>query len=94
MKRSLVTGSRRWVIHVVVAADKFGALIHPNNRRIADARADLLQCLHHILASVAESSIQRWREPRECINNGQDPNLSAIGQLVMNKIHGPGFFVV
>ena len=67
--------------------DELGALINPDRLRIAQLRADAFQCGDDVLGPIAEARIGRRREAGEGVDHGQDPDLAACRQLVMDKIH-------
>jgi hypothetical protein len=58
-------------------------------RRVAELARGLLERGDDVGASVGEAGVDRRRQPREDIDDGQDANLSAIEELVMNEIHRP-----
>ena len=74
---------------IQIARDKLRPLIDTDCLRVSEFLADLLERLNHILAPVAEAWIHGWRVARECINDGQDTDLAASCQLVMDEVHGP-----
>ncbi len=78
---------------IKVARNEFGTLIDPDRPRIADALADPLQRQDHVFAAIAETRIDPRREPREGVDNRQNPDLASRGQLVVNKVHRPGLIV-
>ena len=51
--------------------------------------ADPFQRLDDILPAIAEPCIGRGTKAGMRIDDGQDSELVAEGELVMNKIHGP-----
>src|SRR4051794_35502723 len=52
-------------------------------------RTDLLQHLDHLGTVEVEANVQPRREPAEGVDDGQNPQLAAGGELVMDEVHGP-----
>jgi len=74
---------------IKVARDELRALVNANGLRIANGAANPLECGHHVLTPVAEARIKNRREACERVNHGQEPDLPARRQLIVNKVHGP-----
>jgi len=75
---------------IEVAAGELRALVDPDSLWITDRAADPLEGLDDVLTPIAEPGIERWREPREGIDERQDPDLPHGRQLVVDKVHRPG----
>ncbi len=71
---------------VKVAGDELAALINADRLWITNLMTDPFKGLYDVLAAIAEHWVRGWREPRERVHDGQDPDLSAGHQLVMHKI--------
>ncbi len=74
---------------VEVARDELAAIVDPDRLGIADLGTDPFQCPDHILAAVGEARVGCWTKTGMRVDDRQDPQLVAEGELVMNKIHGP-----
>lgn len=74
---------------VEVATDELGTLVAPDTGREAMGRTDLLQHLDDVGAAEVEANVQPRREPAEGVDDGQNPQLAAGGELVVDEVHGP-----
>ncbi len=61
--------------------DELAAIVHSNHLGIANLAADPFEGLHDIFTPLAEA--------RMGVDNSQDAQLTAVGQLVMHEVHGP-----
>ena len=75
---------------VQVPGDKLRPLIDPDRLRIAEFGAGLIQRLDDVLRPIGEPRIDHRGVPSEGIHDGQDPDLPAGRQLVVDEVHGPG----
>src|SRR5690606_30888798 len=75
---------------IEIAADELRALVDAYGLGLADIAAAPLNPRHGIFAAVTEPRIEGRREPGKGIHDGQDPDLAPGGQLVVDKVHGPG----
>jgi hypothetical protein len=76
---------------IQIAGDELGPLVDPDVAGIAAFGADPFKGLYYVLSPIAEARIDDGREAREDVDDGQNPDLSPGRQLVVHKIHGPGF---
>ena len=74
---------------IKIAGNELAALLDANGVRAADLSADPLQSLDRVLRAVAESWIYEGRVLREDIDHGQNPDLLAHRQLVVDEVHSP-----
>lgn len=74
---------------VEVSGDELGPLVDADRLRIADLRADLLQCPDDILRPIAEPRIENRHVSREGVDHRQHTDLLARGELIVNEVHGP-----
>ncbi|KQU54815.1 hypothetical protein ASG72_04175 [Bosea sp. Leaf344] len=66
---------------VEVATDELGTLVDPDTGRETMGCADLLQHLDDVGAAEVEANVQPRREPAEGVDDGQNPQLAASGEL-------------
>ena len=71
---------------IKVAGDELSPLIDTDRLRIANDRAGSFQCGDDILCSIIETRVKYWRIAREQVDDSQDTDLVASGQLVVNKV--------
>ncbi len=74
---------------VKVAADELGTLVNAYAGRKAMGRTDRLQHLDDVGVAEVEANVEPRREPAEGVDDGQNPQLAAGGELVMDKVHSP-----
>ena len=75
---------------IEIPTGELRSLIDPDALRIALAPAGPFERRHHINAPIAEPGIHCRREPRDGINDGQNPDLPARGELVLDEVYVPG----
>jgi hypothetical protein len=73
---------------VQVPGDELGPLIDPDGLRIAQPAAGPVQGLDHVFRPVGEPRIDHRREAAEGVDHGQDPDLAARRQLVVDDPKG------
>lgn len=73
---------------VEVATDELVTLVNPDTGREAVGRTDLLQHLDDVGAAEVEANVQPRREPAEGVDDGQNPQLAAGGELVVDDPTG------
>jgi hypothetical protein len=76
---------------IEIAGDEFLSLIDADGLRIACRSAESLKRVNDVLSAVADEGIQDRHIAREKIDDRQHANLTPGSQLIMNKIHRPGF---
>lgn len=74
---------------IEVPGDELAAIIDLDRLGIADTATYSLERLDDILAAIGEARIDRWAIAGMRVDNGQDTELLAGRELVMDKIHGP-----
>lgn len=74
---------------IKITGDKFTSVIDTNDGRVSNLAACAFHGLDNVFPLVAEPCIDNRREAGEGIDDRQDPDLAAGGQLVMHKIHRP-----
>ena len=74
---------------VHVARDELAALIDADRRGLACCSAHPVERGHNIFAAIAVANVQHVDVAREGIDHGQNPQLLARGQLVVNEFHRP-----
>ena len=86
------TDGRRFRVMTIVAdftGVELAAIVHLDRLRIAGLPADAFQCLDDILASVGEACVGCRAVARVRIDHGQDAQLLAGRELVVNEVHLP-----
>ena len=73
------------------AGDELGAQIDADRLRIARPRTDPFQGPNNIFTPVAEPRIEYRHIARLCIDNRQHTYLSTGRELIVDKVHRPGF---
>ena len=74
---------------VEVAADELAAIVDPDRLRIAKLATHPFQGLHDVLAAIGEPRIGRGAVAGMDVDDGQNPQLLAQSELVMDEIHRP-----
>lgn len=74
---------------IEVARHELAAIVYPDHLRITHLLADPLKRLHGIFTTVAEPLIGGRRLAGMGIDDSQDAQLPAGGQLVMHEVHRP-----
>jgi hypothetical protein len=74
---------------IEILGDELAAVVDPDRLRIADLGADAFQGLHDILAAVGEAGIGGRTQPGVGIDDGQDAELLAHGELVVDRAMEP-----
>ena len=75
---------------VEIARDELAALVDPDGLRDPHFGADPGERRNDVACAVAEPRIDRRREPRPDVDDGQHPQLAAGGELVVDEVHRPG----
>jgi hypothetical protein len=71
---------------VQVPGDELGALVDPDGLRIAQSGLGSVQRLDDILRPAGKTGIDHRREAAEGVHDGQDPDLAARGQLIVDEV--------
>ena len=74
---------------IEIPRDELTAVGDPDRPGIAHVGTDAFRGLNDVLSAVGKSGIGRRTEPRMGVDNGQDAELLAHGELVMDEIHRP-----
>lgn len=72
---------------IEIARDELGALVNPDGVREAMLPANLLKYINNIRPSEVEPDIQRRREAREGVDNGEHAELASRRQLIVHEVH-------
>jgi hypothetical protein len=75
---------------VEIARSKLCALVDPDRRWESNVAADALQDLHDVRTAKGEACLGSGAEPRKGIDDCEDADLAAGGELIVNEVHGPG----
>jgi len=57
-------------------ADELGTVVEPNGLRIAELACGLLERRDDISAAIGRANVDRWRQAREGIDDGQHADLA------------------
>lgn len=74
---------------IEVPGDELAAIIDPDRLWITDLPANPFERLNDVFSAVAEAGIGRRAEPRMRIDDSQDAQLLAQGELVVHEVHCP-----
>lgn len=74
---------------IEIAGNELAAVVDPDRLRVADTALLRFQGLDDIFPAIGEAGISGGTKAGMRIDDGQDSQRVAQGQLVMNKIHGP-----
>ena len=87
-------------LEIEILGDELTAVVDPDRPGRAGVGTDAFQGLNDVFFVVGEAGIVCQTEPRLEVDNGQDAELLAHNELVMEEIHRPdivradGFFAV
>lgn len=73
---------------VEVTGNELTAIVHPDRPGIPGPPADAFQCLDDVLASIGEPSVACRTVSRVRVDHGQDTQLIACRELVVNEAAG------
>ncbi len=74
---------------VEVARDELAAIVDPDRFGVTSSLADTLQRLNHVLTAIGETCVGGGAVARVRVDHGQDAQLLAGRELVVNKVHRP-----